>query len=73
VTEPLSSVKATNVKTVSEEEFKKFTRDNPLMVPNGFKPVGGYIQTSYEIKGVEVGRISRDSFGTIYEVSDRHE
>lgn len=57
------------MKDVTKEEFEQFLKEHTSAIPDGFRVVGSYVQTRYYENGIEVARMSSDSFGEIYETT----
>lgn len=55
---------------VSKAELDAHVRRHSA-VPDGFKVNGSLIQSKFYAKGVEVGRVSTDETGPIYEITEK--
>lgn len=58
------------MKTVTEQRWEEFLDAHPLVVPDGFKVNGSYIQTHYFENGIEIARMSKDSQGVFFEIEE---
>lgn len=50
--------------------FDEFLSRHPMAVPDGFRIVGGFVQSRWMLDGEEIARESTDSGGTIFEIAE---